>query len=78
MYRALKSFSGVISMAKDEIKDIQDDFLVADLKRAGYIEDYIEEKPEEIKPKEVEQPVEKTVEEKNTNKNEKKSTRKKK
>ena len=77
MYRALKSFSGVISMAKDEIKDIQDDFIVADLKRAGYIEDYVEEKPEEIKPKDVEKKEEEipTVVK---NPTVKKSTRKKK
>jgi hypothetical protein len=57
MYKALKSFSGVISMRKGEVKDIQDDFIVADLKRAGYIEDYVEEKPEEIKPKYVEKEI---------------------
>lgn len=57
MYKALKSFSGVVSMRKGEVKDIQDDFIVADLKRAGYIEDYVEEKPEEIKPKDVEKEI---------------------
>lgn len=38
MYRALKSFSGVISMRKGEVKAITDKAVVADLTRAGYIE----------------------------------------
>ncbi len=43
MHRALKSFSGVISMHEGETREIDDAELVADLLRAGYIE--------EVKPK---------------------------
>ena len=43
MHRALKSFSGVISMHEGEVREIDDAELVADLLRAGYIE--------EVKPK---------------------------
>lgn len=43
MHRALKSFSGVISMHEGEMRDIDNAELVADLLRAGYIE--------EVKPK---------------------------
>lgn len=43
MHRALKSFSGVISMYEGETREIEDAELVADLTKAGYIE--------EVKPK---------------------------
>lgn len=43
MHRALKSFSGVISMYEGETREIDDAELVADLLKAGYIE--------EVKPK---------------------------
>lgn len=43
MHRALKSFSGIISMHEGEVREIDDAELVADLLRAGYIE--------EVKPK---------------------------
>lgn len=36
--KALISFSGLVSMRKDEIKDINDKNIVTDLIRAGYIE----------------------------------------
>lgn len=73
MYKALKSFSGIISMRKGEVKDIQDDFIVTDLKNAGYIEDYIEEPKDEVEEPKVEGTIEKTVK-----KVEKKTTKKKK
>ena len=38
MYRALKTFSGSVSMRKGEVKAITDKKVVADLTRAGYIE----------------------------------------
>ena len=37
MYRALISFSGVISMAMGEIREISDPLIVKDLLKAGYI-----------------------------------------
>lgn len=39
MHKALKSFSGVISMHEGETREIEDAELVADLLKAGYIED---------------------------------------
>ncbi len=42
-YKALVSFSGIISMAMDEVREIPDKSLVKDLMRAGYI---IELKPD--------------------------------
>ena len=37
-YKALVSFSGLVSMRKGEIKEINDKNIVTDLIRAGYIE----------------------------------------
>ena len=48
MYKALKSFGGVVSMAEGEVKDISDPIIVNDLVKAGYIE---EVKPAESKAK---------------------------
>ena len=45
MHKALKSFSGAISMHEGETREIEDAELVADLTKAGYIE--------EVKPKRV-------------------------
>lgn len=46
MYKALKSFSGKISMRKGEVRAITDISVVADLTRAGYIEEIKPEKPQ--------------------------------
>lgn len=43
MYKALKSFSGIVSMYDGETREIEDADVVADLLKAGYIE--------EVKPK---------------------------
>lgn len=43
MHRALKSFSGAISMCDGETREIEDAEIIADLTKAGYIE--------EVKPK---------------------------
>lgn len=43
MHKALKSFSGAISMHEGETREIEDAEIVADLTKAGYIE--------EVKPK---------------------------
>ena len=45
--RALVSFSGLVSMSKGEVKEIRDKDIVADLLRAGYIEQI--EKPKNKK-----------------------------
>ena len=42
MFKALKTFSGKISMKKGEVRDIKDKYIVNDLLQAGYIE---KEKP---------------------------------
>jgi hypothetical protein len=43
MHKALKSFSGIISMHEGETREIKDAEIVADLLKAGYVE--------EVKPK---------------------------
>lgn len=43
MHKALKSFSGIISMHEGETREIEDADVVADLLKAGYIS--------EVKPK---------------------------
>ena len=48
MYRALVSFSGLISMAEGEIRDIGDDAIAKDLLNAEYIEEVT---PDDPKPK---------------------------
>lgn len=50
MYKALVSFSGLISMAKGEVKEITDNEIVKDLLEAGYIEEVKSTKSEEVKP----------------------------
>lgn len=37
IYRALKSFSGVISMAAGEERELKDQYVIDDLLKAGYI-----------------------------------------
>lgn len=39
MYKAKVSFSGIISMAEGEVRDINDATIVKDLLKAGYIEE---------------------------------------
>lgn len=46
MYRAKVNFSGIVSMTMDEVREISDPSIVADLLRAGYIEEIKVEKPE--------------------------------
>ena len=43
-FKALKSFSGKISMRKNEIREIADAELIKDLTNAGYIENVVEGK----------------------------------
>lgn len=47
MYKALKSFSGRISMRKGEVKAITDKAVIADLTKAGYIEEVKPQKKKE-------------------------------
>lgn len=70
MYRALTSFSGInISMAKGQVREINEPDIAQDLLQAGYIEE-VKDEIKEIK-KEVEE--EKKIETKKSNK---KSTKK--
>lgn len=39
MFKALISFSGLISMSKGEVKEIKDKEIIKDLLKAGYIEE---------------------------------------
>jgi hypothetical protein len=41
-YRALKTFAGVVTMVKGEVREIKDDKAAKDLLRAGYIVDLSE------------------------------------
>ena len=38
-YRALRSFSGILSMVKGEVRDIANEAVAKDLLRSGYVED---------------------------------------
>lgn len=44
-YRALKGFSGLISMSKGEEKEIKNKYVVEDLLKSGYIEPIEKIKP---------------------------------
>lgn len=37
MYKATKSFSGIISMKKNDVREIKDEEVAKDLIRAGYV-----------------------------------------
>ena len=39
MYKALVSFSGLVSMSKGQVKEIKDKAIIDDLINAGYIEE---------------------------------------
>lgn len=41
-YRALRSFTGLVSMVKGEVREIEDEGIVNDLIKSGYIEDLSE------------------------------------
>ena len=44
MYKALTSFSGLISMTEGEIREIKDQAVADDLLKAGYIEEIKKER----------------------------------
>ena len=70
-YKALKTFTGLISMVKGQVQEIKDSAIAKDLLQAGYI---AEEKANEIK-KEIKNNV-KEIEIKEKNTKNKKSTKK--
>lgn len=41
-YRATKSFSGLVFMVKGEVRELEDEKIVKDLIKSGYIEDLSE------------------------------------
>lgn len=49
MYKALKSFSGLVSMVEGEVMDILNQEVVKDLLSAGYIEEIHTEKKATVK-----------------------------
>ena len=54
MYKALISFTGLVSMAQGDVREISDTSLANDLLKAGYIKEAKEDKPKdepEAKPK---------------------------
>lgn len=61
MYKALISFSGLVTMAKGEIKELKDEGIIKDLLRAGYIEE-VKKDTEKIIKNEIKKDVEKIVE----------------
>ena len=54
-YKALVTFSGAESMAMGEVKELSDQFIIADLLRAGYIipVEPVKEKPAKAEKKAV-------------------------
>lgn len=55
-YRATKSFTGLVSMVKGEVRELEDEKIAKDLIKSGYIEDLSEKqkaakssKPSKIK-----------------------------
>ena len=74
MYRALISFSGQVSMAEGEIREISDKNIVDDLLDAKYIEEITPDDPK--KKPEAEQPKEAKPETKKKTTRKKKSTKK--
>ncbi len=64
MFKALCSFSGIITMVKGEIKKIEDEEIIKDLLNAGYIEKVKEEVKKDTKnilDNEIKKDVEKVV-----------------
>ena len=49
-YRALKTFTGVITMVKGEVREIKDEALVKDLVKNGFIVSLSEKKAEKKEP----------------------------
>lgn len=49
MYKALITFSGKISMVKEQVREIKDEEIIKDLLQAGYIEEVKTAKKEEVK-----------------------------
>ena len=59
LYKALVSFSGKVSMAVDEVRDISDQSIAKDLLKAGYIEEVKPKKRVEPKAEPKEKPEQK-------------------
>lgn len=57
MYKALVSFTGVVSMAAGEVREIPSPSVVRDLIRAGYIEAVKDDKPANKEPVQAEKKV---------------------
>ena len=51
LYRALVSFTGIVTMRKDEVRDLTDIELIKDLLNAKYIEEVKGAKEEPVKKK---------------------------
>lgn len=51
MYKALRTFTGLVSMVEGEIKDIPNEAVAQDLLNVGYVEEIPAPMKEEPKPK---------------------------
>ena len=56
MYKALISFTGLISMTKGDVREISDISLASDLLKAGYIEEAKETSPKKVTEKKTKSP----------------------
>jgi hypothetical protein len=56
MYKALISFTGLVSMAKGDVREISDISLANDLLKAGYIEEAGETPPQKVTEKKPRSP----------------------
>lgn len=48
MYKALVSFSGLVTATKGQEIEIKDEYIIKDLKQAGYIEEIKKETSKEV------------------------------
>ena len=78
MYRALVSFSGLVSMTMGEVKEIKNEKIAKDLLRARYIEEVKAESKVMPKPKNEPKTEEKAEPKEEVKETKKKTTRKRK
>lgn len=56
MYKALISFTGLVSMAQGDVREISDISLANDLLKAGYIEEVRKDAPQKVTEKKAKSP----------------------
>ena len=70
--KALKSFSGVVNMAIDQVSDIQDEYILNDLVNAGYVE-VLEKEEQTVEDEQISEEQQTNEEEQIVEKDEKKA-----